>query len=249
MSSSLFFINIFLCAKKRSGKTSVISHILKKCIDKKTRVVVFCPTADKDPTWQAIQESLEKRKIQNEFHTSLGPRGIILDNLIDELQQEKLDSDTEDDEDEPEKIIEFGDNQISVRIRKYKPKKISPKIVIICDDVGGELRSKSVSRLLKIHRHLRSKVILSSQYFNDIDPAARRQLDYFLIFQGINLQKLEEMHRQADLDVSFEKFTQMYKQATSINSFMSQLRAVSLGFPLTENLRSVTMKKKNYNSL
>jgi ribosome biogenesis GTPase A len=65
------YSNIFLCAKKKSGKTSTINHILRKCADKRTTVIVFCSTYTKDKNWINIKESLEKREIPNEFYMSI----------------------------------------------------------------------------------------------------------------------------------------------------------------------------------
>ena len=36
------YANIFLCAKKKSGKTSALFKIMKECADKKTIIIVFC---------------------------------------------------------------------------------------------------------------------------------------------------------------------------------------------------------------
>ena len=38
------YSNIFLTAKKKSGKTSALFKIMKECCDKKTIIVVFCST-------------------------------------------------------------------------------------------------------------------------------------------------------------------------------------------------------------
>lgn len=42
------YANIFLCARKKSGKTSALFKILKECASKKTIIVVFCSTCYKD---------------------------------------------------------------------------------------------------------------------------------------------------------------------------------------------------------
>ena len=44
-----FYANIFLCAKKKSGKTSALFKILKECATKKTIIIIFCSTVNKDP--------------------------------------------------------------------------------------------------------------------------------------------------------------------------------------------------------
>lgn len=61
--------NIFLCAKKKSGKTSCIGTILKNCADRDTKVMVFCPTVDKDNAWRNIRQWCERNGISfSSFH-------------------------------------------------------------------------------------------------------------------------------------------------------------------------------------
>ena len=52
--------NVFLCAKKRSGKTSTIFKILKACSDKNTNIIVFSSTVDKDPNHQLECSHVDK---------------------------------------------------------------------------------------------------------------------------------------------------------------------------------------------
>ena len=83
--------------------------------------------------------------------------------------------------------------------------------------MSNATRDPSIARLLKVHRHLRSSVFISSQNCNDIQPAAWRQLDYLLIFGGFstNLPKLEDIHKNMDLPIDFDKFVSIYRDATS----------------------------------
>ena len=45
---------------------------------------------------------------------------------------------------------------------------------------------------------------------------ANRQIDNLIIFKGLsqNIEKLEQIYRNADLSVSFEEFLEMYRFAT-----------------------------------
>ena len=47
------YANIFLCARKKSGKTSALFKILKECSSKKT-IMAFCSTCYKDKNWIQI---------------------------------------------------------------------------------------------------------------------------------------------------------------------------------------------------
>jgi hypothetical protein len=55
---------------------------------------------------------------------------------------------------------------------------------------------------------------MSSQYANDLHPSSLMQLDYFLVFGGHTVEKLEMLHQRTDLSVTFNKFFEMYKMAT-----------------------------------
>eukprot|EP00732_Lithocolla_globosa_P002403 Lithocolla_globosa_v1_NODE_1559_length_2492_cov_7.594984.p1 type:complete len:265 gc:universal NODE_1559_length_2492_cov_7.594984:1488-694(-) len=204
------YCNIFLCAKKKSGKTSVIFNILKHCVDKNSKVIVFCATYLKDDNWIDIEEYLNKKKIPNEFYSSIHEG---LDNTIEEMKNYEDEEEISEDE-PPPRVISFSNDKICVKKRKIKPKYITPRYVLIFDDLSTELRDKRIGELLKIHRHLKSKIILSSQWLNDLLPMSRRQIDYFLIFQGMCEAKLLELYKQADLSISFEKFKSLYKEAT-----------------------------------
>eukprot|EP00732_Lithocolla_globosa_P000484 Lithocolla_globosa_v1_NODE_146_length_5712_cov_12.381121.p4 type:complete len:235 gc:universal NODE_146_length_5712_cov_12.381121:4394-5098(+) len=197
------YANIFLCARKKSGKTSTIYNILKKCADKRTKVIVFCATYQKDLSWIGIQEYLDSRSIPNEFHQSIHDQGRLTQ-LISEMQNEEDESssNSEDEEEEPPTVI-FGGEGMKIKRKKKKPKKVSPRYIIIMDDISTELKDKNIAQLLKTNRHFRSKVILSSQYLNDLLPMSRRQIDYYILFGGLSEQKLQEIYINADLDISF----------------------------------------------
>ena len=59
------YTNIYICSKRKSGKTTLIYNILKNCVGKKTNVVFFCSTIHRDDTYQKILEMLEKRKLKS----------------------------------------------------------------------------------------------------------------------------------------------------------------------------------------
>ena len=85
--------------------------------------------------------------------------------------------------------------------KKRKPKKVCPKHIFIFDDIGNELKLPSISQ----HRHLKSKVIISSQYLNDLSVQGRKNIDYWILFKGQTLEKLEIVYRDADINIPFEK--------------------------------------------
>ena len=44
----------YLCARRKSGKTSVLAEILKKTSDRKTTFWLFVPTSRVDESWKTI---------------------------------------------------------------------------------------------------------------------------------------------------------------------------------------------------
>ena len=55
------YSNIYICSKRRSGKTTLIYNILKHCTSNKTNVVIFCSTVHRDSTYKLILEMLAKK--------------------------------------------------------------------------------------------------------------------------------------------------------------------------------------------
>jgi hypothetical protein len=98
-----------------------------------------------------------------------------------------------------------------------RPKEKAPKIIFVMDDLSGELKSPSVTELLKKNRHFKCKVLLSSQYWNDISLPGRKQIDYALLFRGLlqSMDKLEEIYKNIDLAVPFETFVAIYRLCTA----------------------------------
>ena len=93
--------------------------------------------------------------------------------------------------------------------------------IIVFDDLSSELKSRSLLSLLKQNRHYKSKVILSSQYLNDLLPESRKQMDLFLIFKGFPIKKMQEIYKDCDSGIPFELFLKIYQKATKKpHSFM-----------------------------
>lgn len=206
------YANIFLCAKKKSGKSSVVYKIVKDCCNSNTKVLAFCSTLYKDNVWKQIRILCEKKGIQFIGHTSLkeDKADILEEFLISEAVPEDTIKETK-----KEKLVLFDDDDEDEKPRKSKY--LAPEWLIILDDLSTELKSKSVEALLKKNRHLKSKVIISSQYLNDLRPESRKQMDYFLIFKGQNKEKLETIYRDADIGVLYEEFVDLYAKATDEN--------------------------------
>ena len=212
------YSNIFLMAKKHSGKTNVVYNIIKACANKRTKVIVFCNTHNNDANWKFVKGFLDFRKIESAFYDSIIDGKVnVLNEVIEEMKNE--DEGTENPEalkrSEEQKQVDRILGRNKKEKREKEPKKKAPRFILVFDDLPStELRNKSVDTLLKQNRHFKSKVIISSQWV-DLNPGARRQIQYYLLFKGINEEKLDELYKNMDLDISYEKLLELYKDATS----------------------------------
>lgn len=98
--------------------------------------------------------------------------------------------------------------------KKRKSSKIAPDYIIVFDDLGNELRNPLVNQLLKTNRHYKAKVILSSQYVNNLSPESRNQIDYWILFGGHKEDKLEVIYNDSDIYIPFNLFMKLYGHAT-----------------------------------
>lgn len=229
------FPNVFVCAKKGSGKTSVIFHMLKKCTSNPTEVFIFSNTHEVDETWQKIKEWLEKKGIT--FYTFKSIKNGKEDTLqqIMETMREKNDEEAEMPAEAnlppPTIPIFFSEaeerkwrEKQAVKEEKMKAKmekkqngkgKIYPKRIFIFDDISAELKTPSLDTLLKQNRHFHAMSIVSSQYYKDLKPSARGQFQFFLIFKGIKDDTLEAIYKDSGINIDLEDFMRMYQTATA----------------------------------
>ena len=211
------FANIFLLAKKRSGKTSTIFKILKSCVNKQSIIFIFASTIHIDPNWKHILKWLDSKGIEHMTYTSIKEGKVNhLDDILKTLQVEHEDEDNEEPETEEHMLMRLmaGGAEKERQRKPRKPKKIAAEHFFIFDDLGVSLRAPVINNLLKTHRHYKSKVIISSQYLNDLLPEARLQLDFVLVFGGNSDEKMKSLHKDIDLSVSFDEFMRLYKDAT-----------------------------------
>lgn len=213
---SEIYANICIISKKKTGKTTIVYNIIKKCANRNTKVIIFSSTFYKDASFDSIREFCDKHNIYVEGYTSLKDDNgqDILEGMIKELENE-VKEDKEDKEPKKKKIISLFDD--SDEEEEEKPKKYkyrSPEYLFIFDDLSNELKSKSINMFLKKNRHFKSKVILSTQYIHDIKPESLKQMDYFLLLRGHSDDKLEQFYKHADLSIDLDVFRKIYKNST-----------------------------------
>lgn len=233
------YSNIFICSKKKSGKTTVIHNILRECCGKKTVVYIFSSTVHKDDTYKAILKMLKEKDIVVHAHEHFmdGSRSLIKD-VITELQEKaRLEKEKEDLREE--RLKKEKENPSGVKLvpdirngifwggmkradaeeepeeKEKKESKLAPEFIFCFDDLSSDLRSAQICRLLKFNRHFKSKCIISSQWVSDLKPEGLRQIDYFLLFPSIPDKKLNALFEILRLNITLEQFQTLYKHATS----------------------------------
>ncbi len=97
------YCNVFICARKKSGKTVVIQNILKRKVGKNTTVIIFCSTANLDQNWIAIQKWLKKHNVPHEIFYNIKEGKVeYLKQIVDQLKKESHEHKLGDSEDEEE---------------------------------------------------------------------------------------------------------------------------------------------------
>jgi len=222
------YSQIFLVAKKNSGKSTVLHNMITKFADKKTKIIAFCSSLYQDDIWKSIRKMCKDRNFQFNGFTSIVDHENnenILRTILDDIQEDMKEKDEEDDkhslisiaeEDEQElKGILFDNSEEETKETKNrKSKYLTPEYLFIFDDISEELHNTTLISLLKKNRHFKSKVIISSQYPLDLVPQSRKQIDLWCLFKGETREKLEKIYKDIDADFSFEVFYSLYLKAT-----------------------------------
>lgn len=214
------YSNVFLCAKKKSGKTSVIYKIIKETCTKDTKVILFVSTLYKDQNYINIRKYLDLKKIEYEAYTSIKEGGVDkLNEIVTELQEQaKRDEDAKEEHDggkmKNDSVILADASDDDDDDEPKKSKYRSPEYLFIFDDLSSELKAKSLTALIKKNRHFLCNVVISSQYLHDVDLQARKNIDVFIIFKGQSDEKLNIIYRDADLAIPYEQFKEIYTYAT-----------------------------------
>jgi len=224
------FGTIFNVAKRESGKTSVTFHFIKHCITRDTIVIIFCSSLYNDDNWIQIRKWLKKKGIETEEYTStIDDNGVnLIQELFERLRDEAIEREkNEDENNEPtqmektDMICRYFDKHFRCREesepqKEQKSKYLAPKYLIIFDDISSELKSPWLIKLLKESRHYHARIIINSQYPLDLRPESRSQINLWLLFRGLPLEKLEAIWKDSDISIPLEHWIQGYKIATKV---------------------------------
>ena len=202
------FFNLFICAKKKQGKTTAIAAIFKHCISKDTKVFIAASTVDRDALWRQIVEDLRERFIPVVTSTDMED---IMDSVQDELARVP--------EDEANKeLVEGLSFPEHIAEENRKRKRFTPRvpdILYLMDDEGQSMRNAYMREAFKRHRHIKACFIASSQESKDLHPTQWKNLDYLILFRKIPHEDLKIMHGKLAMDVPLSLFCELYRVATA----------------------------------
>lgn len=206
---SVRYPNVFLLAKKNSGKTTTLNTLVKQVLTKNTQVLIFSSTVHKDANMIHLVKYLESKGIPTVSYTSLYEDGINkLKEFYEDLEK-KTESSDEEDEEEITRYILCEDEE-----KPPKAKIKEPVYIVIFDDLSAELKDRSISYFIKRNRHFKCLSIYSSQYYFDLAKDARNQIDYLLLFPSLPEEKIEDVIKETDIITPAKDVYKMYKLAT-----------------------------------
>jgi hypothetical protein len=220
------YCNILILASKKSGKTTALNHIVKNSMNPKDSIKIFASTVFKDPIYDNLIAWCASHNIPADCHEDF--RECRINHLKDFMENSRFED--MDDEIQTGKLFLTEPDVFAVRPLcgamnmlnlPNETKKESSDTTIILDDMGQDLRDISVENLLKTSRHHHSRVIISTQWLNDLRPASVRQLDYILLFRGLPDDKLIELHKKITTPTPIRDFLNIYRNCTILPySFM-----------------------------
>jgi hypothetical protein len=220
------YCNIFICAHKESGKTNAIFKILKECCGKKTKLFIISSTAFIDPNWIHIIKFFEKRgnnvTVSSSIENGEADFNLLIEELTkkgeDEIKKLKENDNVPENEEEvlsiPIDILDDETKEPKKPKKEQKEKKVAPEYIFVFDDMSKDLRNPNVGKLLKKHRHFKSKVIASSQYLKDMDVDSREQIEFWLLFGDHSDDNIKKLWENIHLRISFQLLLKLYHNAT-----------------------------------
>lgn len=193
------FFNLFLNAKKKSGKSTIISNLLDHIATDLSLIRIYSTTYEKDDVMLETLKKLNKYKIQFECYSDLKSDDKNYNDILDK-QFAQAD----------EWIKKNGD-----KLKKFKYR--FPLLIYIFDDFNQYLRhTKSINDLATKNRHYKSIVIYSGQKYEVIQPKARENLNYMFLFKNQGENKLRKIYEELiPNSIPYETFLDMYYEATS----------------------------------
>lgn len=221
-----------LIAKTKSGKTTVINHILHHTIDKRTTVFIFCSTVTIDEGWIAIVKWLRSEGIGvYTFEKMIEFDGRHKKNHLAALYDKFKE---EDDNKRKKKKYKKGLHEIATKPTFLATPNLiqdpelvgvqpepeypdwAPERLVIMDDLDyEELKDPAVGNALKKTRHYHARVIISSQHIMHLSKSAFAQLSVILVWAGFSADYMQSLvEGRMTTDFGWKQFYLIYKKVT-----------------------------------
>lgn len=230
--------NVLMMARKNTGKTSAIGHILSNSVSPGTTVFIFAPTAEVDPVWLSIREMLEAKGVEVVMcgddvspTTLAGLKDLLVGKrlayrLADEAWRRRARSGgayvpprwtCQGGGTEAPPLLQIPIPGVTAPATRDArgPAPVPPNHIVIFDDLGDDMRSRGIKNFLCKNRHMLAKVLISAHWPHDIMPGAWRQMDYAMIFGRVPDDKLREIHERLLIPHEYEDFREVYQKATA----------------------------------
>lgn len=199
---------IFIAAKKNSGKTVLITNLIKKIADKKnTTIRYFSTTLQNDKDLVKFIDQMREKGYHIDTFSSLA-----YENKKNERYKNILDKQLTE-------IDSFVRNKKKME-QFYELKNQIPLVMYVFDDFRIALReNKLINDMASRNRHLKSVLVYSSQRFNDVAPIVRINTNVQILFRGMRDIDLEKVYDElvTQYTITYDQFIKLYKDATNPN--------------------------------
>jgi hypothetical protein len=174
------YVNCFVTAPTFAGKSTIVSHMIRKCADKDTIVIIFAASFYSDLEWEQNRKYMKKHKIPFTAYTEIKEGKVNhLHNLINQLKAEDFERHQKEEE-EKELLLEQKKNGGKKHTQKTKPR---PLFITAESESDSEVEDPATA--YENEKRKKKKKLKSCDYliiFDDMSLEIRNdpQLQFFL---------------------------------------------------------------------
>ncbi len=226
--------SLALLAKTRSGKTTVINHIMEHCVDERVDVHIFASTVGLDASWIKVVKVLRHRGVGVTTYTSIfhPMTGVNqLNQVFAEFERKKKAKEKEKKTRKsiyevvqapkflaaPNPIADPDMVAPSESKKEEDYETSAPERWVIIDDMDQEqLRAKCLDNNLKKCRHYKARILISTQHIIHVTPSALTQLSMVCFWKGFSPNYMAKLHDRLAMHavIDFKQFWLLYSMAT-----------------------------------
>lgn len=177
--------HIFSVAPTASGKTTAILSLIRKIMDKDTRVHLFCHTVHSDKSWLWFQDYMKKKNRElNIYEDMSSDLPLLIETFKDEareLKEKKEELETLEAELEEKKALEKEEKKGLTRIDRSKPVDLFKIVETKEDDDEIKIKIKMLKSELKEETPSDKKKKVANKHIIIFDDISREIVknDYF----------------------------------------------------------------------